>query len=259
MPRDKGRHGRTGSKRKAAAAKREAAAAAQAAAQPIQPAPQASPRPKRRRTASTEEQPATPSDAAAQASAKVTEQLAKKTKKMVRFADELPTYRDGRKKLPGSAGWTWGRRWQQPYGASFTRCGDRCHCGGPVEVLCEADWRALQQRMTAVRYADYVAAGCIGPEPREWPDSADPCALDRAHAPPGGGARLRKTIRHGGMPMFPRPIRTRGAPGATCVHQRTPTSPPCGTPRVLIDRYNAIVLPHKPNRHCGSPRWPTHE
>eukprot|EP00966_Prymnesium_polylepis_P286949 6628139-Prymnesium_polylepis.1 len=54
------------------------------------------------------------------------------------------------------------------------------------------------------------------------------------------------------MPMFPRPIRTRGAPGATCVYQRTPISPPCGTPRVLIDRCNAIVLPHKKNRHCGS-------
>eukprot|EP00966_Prymnesium_polylepis_P261627 6043464-Prymnesium_polylepis.1 len=51
--------------------------------------------------------------------------------------------------------------------------------------------------------------------------------------------------------MFPRPIRTRGAPGATCVNQRTPISPPCGTPRVLIDRYNTIVLPHKQNRHCG--------
>ena len=122
MPRDKGGSGRTGSKQKAAKAKREAAAAAQAAAQLILPAPPASPRPKRPRTASTEEQPATPADAAAQACAQVTEQLTKKTKKMVRFADELPTHREGRKTLPGSAGWTWGRRWQQPYGASFSSC-----------------------------------------------------------------------------------------------------------------------------------------
>ena len=180
MPRDKGGTGRTGSKHKAAKAKREAAAAAQAAEQPIQPAPQASPRPKRRRTASTEEQPATPSDAAAQASAQVTEQLAKKTKKMVRFADELPTYRDGRKTLPGSAGWTWGRRWQQPYGASFLPDGRECHTPeelGPEIVAYQADLFA----MTAVRYADYVAAGCIGPEPREWPDSADPWITERTH------------------------------------------------------------------------------
>ena len=31
-----------------------------------------------------------------------------------------------------------------------------------------------------VRFADYVAAGCIGPEPREWPDSADPW-VERTH------------------------------------------------------------------------------
>ena len=35
--------------------------------------------------------------------------------------------------------------------------------------------------MTAVRFADYVAAGCIGPEPREWPDSADPWITERTH------------------------------------------------------------------------------
>eukprot|EP00966_Prymnesium_polylepis_P090435 2094589-Prymnesium_polylepis.1 len=32
-------------------------------------------------------------------------------------------------------------------------------------------------------YADYVAAGCIGPAPREWPDSADRW-VERTHAPP---------------------------------------------------------------------------
>ena len=163
MPRDKGGTGRTGSKQKAAKAKREAAAAAQAAAQSIRPAPPASPRPKRPRTASTEEQPATPADAAAQAAAQVTEQLANKTKKMVRFADNLPTYREGRKTLPGSAGWTWGRRWQQPYGTRFERCGQPCNYPKFREEPFRADLLALQQHMTAVRYADYVAAGCIGP------------------------------------------------------------------------------------------------
>ena len=181
MPRDKGGTGRTGSKHKAAKAKREAAVAAQAAEQPIQPAPQASPRPKRPRTASTEEQPATPADAAAQASAQVTEQLANKTKKMVRFADELPAYHDGRKTLPGSNGWTWGRRWQRPYGASFLPDGRECHTPDPEKVAYQADLFVLQQHMTAVRFADYVAAGCIGPEPREWPDSADPWTVERTH------------------------------------------------------------------------------
>eukprot|EP00966_Prymnesium_polylepis_P205823 4769311-Prymnesium_polylepis.1 len=60
MPCDKGGHGRTGSKHKVAAATRKVAAAAQAAEQLIRPAPQAFPQPKRRRTASKEEQPATP-------------------------------------------------------------------------------------------------------------------------------------------------------------------------------------------------------
>eukprot|EP00966_Prymnesium_polylepis_P214381 4964727-Prymnesium_polylepis.1 len=61
---------------------------------------------------------------------------------MVRFADELPTYRDGRKTLPGSAGWTWGRRWQQPYGSYFDRWGreapssDEYH---PLEFAYQAD------------------------------------------------------------------------------------------------------------------------
>jgi hypothetical protein len=184
MPRDKGGSGRTGSKQKAAKAKREAAAAAQAAAQLIRPAPPASPRPKRPRTASTEEQPATPADAAAQAAAQVTEQLANKTKKMVRFADDLPAYREGRKALPGSNGWTWGRRWQWPYGASFTPSGSEDFSPdelGPDHVAFRADKLALQQHMTAVRFADYVAAGCIGPEPREWPDSADPWTVERTH------------------------------------------------------------------------------
>ena len=183
MPRDKGGHGRTGSKHKAAAATREAAAAAQAAEQLTRPAPPAPSWPKRRRTASMEEQPATPADAAVQASAQVTEQLAKKTKKMVRFADELPTYRDGQKTLPGSAGWTWGRRWQQPYGSSFYPSGNEAASPDdfdPLELAYQADKLALQQHMTAVRVADYVAAGCIGPEPREWPDSADPW-IERTH------------------------------------------------------------------------------
>eukprot|EP00966_Prymnesium_polylepis_P315285 7284844-Prymnesium_polylepis.1 len=106
---------------------------------------------------------------------------------MVRFADELPTYRDGRKTLPESAGWMWGRRWQQPYGASFLPDGREWLTPeeeGPEIVAYKADLFALQQHMTAVRYADYVAAGCIGPEPREWPDSADPWITEAAHAPP---------------------------------------------------------------------------
>eukprot|EP00966_Prymnesium_polylepis_P275524 6365997-Prymnesium_polylepis.1 len=50
------------------------------------------------------------------------------------------------------------------------------------------------------------------------------------------------------MPMFPRPIRTRGAGGATCVYQGTPRSPVCGTPGawpgVSVDRYdNALCYP----------------
>eukprot|EP00966_Prymnesium_polylepis_P058011 1343528-Prymnesium_polylepis.1 len=60
------------------------------------------------------------------------------------------------------------------------------------------------------------------------------------------------SIRHGGMPGFPRPIRARGASGTSCVHYRTP-APTCGTPgrgRTPIDRYKfAIVLPRKQNRH----------
>ena len=102
---------------------------------------------------------------------------------MVRFADNLPTYRDRRKTQPGSARWTWGRRWQQPYGSSFDRWGqeapspDEYH---PLELAYEADKLALQAHMTAVRYADYVAAGCIGPAPREWPDRADPW-VERTH------------------------------------------------------------------------------
>ena len=66
---------------------------------------------------------------------------------MVRFADELPTYRDGRKTLPGSAGWTWGRRWQQPYGASFLPDGRECHTPeelGPEIVAYQADLFALR-------------------------------------------------------------------------------------------------------------------
>jgi hypothetical protein len=168
-----------------------------------------------------EEQPATPADAAVQASAQVTEQLAKKTKKMVRFADKLPTYREGRKTLPGSDGWTWGRRWQQPYGSFFDRWGQETFSPDewdPLELAYRADKLALQQHMTAVRFADYVAAGCIGPEPREWPDSADRGLSART----AGGARLSMSTQHGGMPMFPRPIRTRGAAGATCVYQGTP-------------------------------------
>jgi hypothetical protein len=101
---------------------------------------------------------------------------------MVRFADELPTYRDGRKTLPGSAGWTWGRRWQQPYGTRPSPwSGDDTSCHDPDEAAYRADMLALQQHMTAVRYADYVAAGCIGPEPREWPESSEPWIAERTH------------------------------------------------------------------------------
>ena len=42
----------------------------------------------------------------------------------------------------------------------------------------------LLTNVHAMWYADYVAAGCIGPEPREWPDSADPWITEAAHAPP---------------------------------------------------------------------------
>eukprot|EP00966_Prymnesium_polylepis_P183804 4260310-Prymnesium_polylepis.1 len=59
-----------------------------------------------------EEQPATPADAAVQASAQVTECWPRRPR---RWCASPTSYREGRKTLPGSAGWTWGRRWQQPY------------------------------------------------------------------------------------------------------------------------------------------------
>jgi hypothetical protein len=145
---------------------------------------------------------------------------------MVRFAGNLPTYRDGRKTQPGSARWTWGRRWQQPYGSSFDRWGqappspDEIH---PLELAYEADKLALQAHMTAVWYTDYVDAGCMGPAPRELPDRADPW-VERTHRRWCPLEKLSMSTQHGGMPMFPRPIHTRGAPtcSATCVSQRTP-------------------------------------
>ena len=126
-----------------------------------------------------EEQPATPADAAVQASAQVTEQLAKKTKKMVRFADKLPTYREGQKTLPrGRPAGRGVAAGSSPTGPSSTAPSpDEYH---PLEFAYRADKLALEQHMTAVRFADYVAAGCIGPEPREWPDSADPW-IERTH------------------------------------------------------------------------------
>eukprot|EP00966_Prymnesium_polylepis_P041317 958785-Prymnesium_polylepis.1 len=62
--------------------------------------------------------------------------------------------------------------------------------------------------MTAVRYADYVAAGCIGPEPRENGRTA--LTHGSRSARTAGGARLSMSSFRGGMPgRSPRPIRTR--------------------------------------------------
>eukprot|EP00966_Prymnesium_polylepis_P236741 5475315-Prymnesium_polylepis.1 len=113
MPRDKGGHGRTGSKHKKAIAKFHAKineAAARPATSASLPASKTAPA-----TTDTEvEDPgATPSKAQEEPEQHETENVTKKSRKRLRFAADLPR-NDDRHSRPTHTGRTWGRHFDRP-------------------------------------------------------------------------------------------------------------------------------------------------
>ena len=114
MPRDKGGHGRTGSMHKNKAIAKFHAKKKEAAARPATRASSPASKTAAATTETEVEDPgATPSKAQEQPEHHETETVTKKTRKRVRFAENLPQ-NDGRHSRPTHTGWTWGGHFDRP-------------------------------------------------------------------------------------------------------------------------------------------------